>query len=89
MSIASPCISVCRMDGASKLCEGCLRTIDEIASWGGMSEQEKLMVCDAIEHRKVAHARLSADVEGGRYDGGKSMESEAVNGNLSSRANKR
>jgi predicted Fe-S protein YdhL (DUF1289 family) len=77
------------MNGASKLCEGCLRTIDEIASWGGISEQEKLMVCDAIEHRKVALAGLSAGAEEGSHDAGKNLESEAVNGHLSSRAYKR
>ena len=31
--VPSPCISVCRMDAASGLCEGCLRTLDEIAAW--------------------------------------------------------
>ena len=30
----SPCISVCRMDAVSGLCEGCFRTLDEIAAWG-------------------------------------------------------
>lgn len=52
MSVESPCISVCRMDGASKLCEGCLRTLDEIACWGGMTDPEKLLVCDEIFLRK-------------------------------------
>ncbi|HET8830586.1 MAG TPA: DUF1289 domain-containing protein, partial [Casimicrobiaceae bacterium] len=32
--IASPCISVCRIDDATALCVGCLRTLDEIAAWG-------------------------------------------------------
>lgn len=31
--VPSPCINVCRMDAASGYCEGCLRTIDEIAAW--------------------------------------------------------
>ncbi len=39
--IASPCISVCRMDAASGLCEGCLRTLDEIAQWGRASDSAK------------------------------------------------
>ena len=29
----SPCINVCRMDAASGLCEGCARTLAEIAGW--------------------------------------------------------
>jgi predicted Fe-S protein YdhL (DUF1289 family) len=33
-AVPSPCISVCRMDAATGLCEGCFRTLDEIAAWG-------------------------------------------------------
>jgi len=31
--VASPCINVCRMSQETALCEGCLRTLDEIAAW--------------------------------------------------------
>jgi uncharacterized protein len=54
MMIDSPCISVCRMDAVTRLCEGCLRTIDEIAEWGAMNDQEKLLVLDDISRRKSA-----------------------------------
>jgi predicted Fe-S protein YdhL (DUF1289 family) len=40
------------MDGASKLCEGCLRTLDEIAAWGGMDDHEKHLLWDEIARRK-------------------------------------
>jgi predicted Fe-S protein YdhL (DUF1289 family) len=36
--VPSPCINICRMDAPSGWCEGCLRTLDEIAAWGRMSE---------------------------------------------------
>jgi predicted Fe-S protein YdhL (DUF1289 family) len=39
--VPSPCISVCRMDPVSELCEGCFRTLDEIAAWGRMEDQGK------------------------------------------------
>jgi predicted Fe-S protein YdhL (DUF1289 family) len=39
--VPSPCRNVCRMDGATGYCEGCLRTIDEIAGWSARSEQDK------------------------------------------------
>ena len=39
--VPSPCISVCRMDAATGLCEGCLRTLDEIAAWGSASDADK------------------------------------------------
>ena len=49
--VPSPCISVCRMNPASGLCEGCLRTLDEIAAWSGMSEVGKRDVWQRIELR--------------------------------------
>jgi predicted Fe-S protein YdhL (DUF1289 family) len=42
------------MDAATGLCEGCLRTIDEIARWGGLSDPEKRAVLGAIEARRHA-----------------------------------
>ena len=49
--VPSPCVSVCRMDVASGLCEGCLRTLDEIAAWGGLPESDKRAVWARIEQR--------------------------------------
>jgi predicted Fe-S protein YdhL (DUF1289 family) len=34
--IATPCIKVCVVDGASGLCLGCFRTLPEIARWGAL-----------------------------------------------------
>ena len=51
--VPSPCISVCTMDDASGLCEGCFRTIDEIAAWGSMSFIEKRRVWKAIPARRA------------------------------------
>jgi uncharacterized protein len=47
----SPCINICRMHEPSGLCEGCLRTIDEIAAWSTMDDAAKQAVWDAIEER--------------------------------------
>jgi uncharacterized protein len=49
--VPSPCISVCRMDPATQLCEGCYRTLDEIAAWSRMEDGEKKQVWKAIEER--------------------------------------
>ena len=49
--LPSPCISVCRMDAASGLCEGCMRTLDEIAAWGMMDSRAKRAVWRRIEQR--------------------------------------
>jgi predicted Fe-S protein YdhL (DUF1289 family) len=47
----SPCISVCQMDAASGWCEGCLRTLDEIAAWSRMDGPGKRAVWTSIEQR--------------------------------------
>ncbi len=50
--VASPCISVCRMDDASGLCIGCLRTLDEIAAWGTLDDDARREVWVAIARRR-------------------------------------
>lgn len=37
----SPCIGVCRIDAASGQCQGCRRTLEEIADWPLLSVREK------------------------------------------------
>ena len=50
--VASPCINVCRMSDRTGLCEGCLRTIDEIACWAGYTREEKLAVLAKLAARR-------------------------------------
>jgi len=50
----SPCTSVCRMDRLSGFCEGCLRTIPEIAGWSKMEDEARRDVWRAIELRARA-----------------------------------
>jgi hypothetical protein len=40
-TIETPCIKVCRIDQARGICTGCLRTLDEIAGWGGYSPEHR------------------------------------------------
>lgn len=56
--VASPCTSVCRMNASSGLCEGCFRTLDEIAAWSRMDEDGKRSVWKLIEQR-IAHQDAS------------------------------
>ena len=52
--VPSPCSSVCRMDRLSGFCEGCLRTIPEIAGWSRMEDETRRHVWRAIELRARA-----------------------------------
>lgn len=49
--VPSPCISVCRMHAATGLCEGCLRSLDEIAAWSTLGDEGKRAVWRQIEQR--------------------------------------
>jgi len=53
-AVPSPCTSVCRMDRLSGFCEGCLRTIPEIAGWSKMEDEARRGVWHAIELRARA-----------------------------------
>ena len=53
-AVASPCNSVCTMDPRTGWCQGCLRSIDEIAAWSVMSDDEKRAVWDALAQREIA-----------------------------------
>lgn len=57
-AVPSPCISVCRMDAKSGWCEGCLRTIDEIAAWSTLSDDAKRAVWDTLAQRRIAFDAL-------------------------------
>lgn len=51
-AVPSPCTSVCRMSPTTGLCEGCLRTLDEIATWSRMDDHEKRAVWLLLDRRR-------------------------------------
>jgi hypothetical protein len=61
--VASPCVSVCVLDPAgSGVCTGCGRTLDEIAAWVDLTNDERRSVIarlpqrlDAMRARNRAH----------------------------------
>jgi uncharacterized protein len=50
-NVPSPCISICRMDASTGLCEGCFRTLDEIRVWGMLPDERRREVWALIEQR--------------------------------------
>ncbi len=52
--VASPCTNVCRMDVASGWCEGCWRTLDEIAAWGTLDDDGRRAVLARLAQRRAA-----------------------------------
>jgi len=55
-AVMSPCIGVCQM-GADGLCEGCFRTLDEIAHWSMLSDAERLRLMEQELPRREAQPR--------------------------------
>lgn len=51
-AVSSPCILVCTVDGASGLCLGCYRTLQEIATWSRIDEDERQKIMSGLKDRK-------------------------------------
>ncbi len=62
MAVASPCINICRMHAGTGWCEGCARTIDEIAAWGRLDDATRQRVQDVLPQRQVVLRALIGPV---------------------------
>ena len=59
-SVPSPCVRNCRLDPATGLCRGCLRTVGEIACWSGADDAERARILTAVAERRAAAAGRNA-----------------------------
>jgi len=50
-AIESPCILVCVIDSESGYCLGCARTLDEIARWSALRQDERQAVMALLPAR--------------------------------------
>lgn len=50
--IDSPCVEVCDLDYANKICRGCYRTLNEIQAWMNCNDDEKRRILRNMEERK-------------------------------------
>ncbi len=55
-TVPSPCVSVCQMDDATGLCQGCFRTLQEIGQWGNADDAFKRVIWANIETRLAEFA---------------------------------
>ncbi len=60
-AVASPCIDVCAIDPRTGWCQGCLRTIDEIAAWGVLDDAMKREVLRCLPVRRESLAPSSME----------------------------
>ena len=60
--VESPCVKICVVHPATRLCTGCYRSIDEIGAWGRMTPEERRAVMADLPSR----AGLLTKRRGGR-----------------------
>ena len=51
MPIQTPCTEICTIDPRSGLCLGCRRTLDEIARWTLLTDQERARIMAELPDR--------------------------------------
>ena len=52
-AVRTPCVNVCVVDGASSLCLGCYRTLEEIGRWSRFDEAERERITRELPSRAV------------------------------------
>jgi predicted Fe-S protein YdhL (DUF1289 family) len=60
--VESPCIKICVVHPAERICTGCLRSMDEIAAWSRMSNAARA----ALKAELPARAERFKKRRGGR-----------------------
>lgn len=51
--VLTPCVGICSLD-ADGYCEGCLRSVDEIARWSQLPDAERRRIMDELLPRREA-----------------------------------
>jgi predicted Fe-S protein YdhL (DUF1289 family) len=57
----SPCIGICQLDPATRICRGCLRTVEEIAAWYRTDFAGKRAILARLAARRAARSVLPGD----------------------------
>jgi predicted Fe-S protein YdhL (DUF1289 family) len=57
MAVKSPCIELCRFDGKTGFCIGCLRTLPEVREWKKMTDHKRHLIINERPRRekKLGH----------------------------------
>ncbi|WOJ91173.1 DUF1289 domain-containing protein [Methylocapsa polymorpha] len=57
MTVQSPCIDICQIDGKTGWCVGCLRTREEIRGWRTMTDHRG---CQILAERQRRESKVPA-----------------------------
>lgn len=50
--LLTPCIGICRLHPQTGLCEGCLRSGEEIAAWPGLRDDQRRQLMVLLAQRQ-------------------------------------
>jgi len=64
-AVRSPCINVCRIDALTGWCEGCKRSLAEIAAWSTMGDERQRALLRQLPARRVEWRRRHRGKEDG------------------------
>jgi predicted Fe-S protein YdhL (DUF1289 family) len=62
-AIVSPCTGICAIED-DDLCRGCVRTLDEIATWGMMTPDQRTAVMADLPTRRLSRFGVDRHEEG-------------------------
>lgn len=49
--IQSPCVKICVVHPEARICTGCYRSIEEIAGWGRLSNEDRAAIMQDLPNR--------------------------------------
>jgi predicted Fe-S protein YdhL (DUF1289 family) len=49
----SPCTKVCTLDATGRICIGCRRTVEEIAMWASLSDEQRARIMRELGARPL------------------------------------
>ena len=56
--VKSPCVAVCKIDYESGYCIGCKRTIEEIANWSILNNQQKKKILAKVKSKNTSKQKV-------------------------------
>jgi uncharacterized protein len=57
----SPCVGVCHLRAGTRLCDGCLRTVEEITEWSSATNDRRFEILAAVSSRKQRESVPAVD----------------------------
>lgn len=66
--IESPCVNICVVHPRAEVCAGCLRTLDEIATWSQLAPEDRSRIMQELPNRR-GHLRKRRGGRSGRLSG--------------------